>query len=69
MPLSAVNLPTILTASVIAVIFAAIVIRGILRRRRGERGCGCGCSGCPNSALCHGSGGASHPHASKSQNK
>ena len=55
MPLAAsVNLPTILIAAVIAVIFAAIVIRGIRKRRRGETGCGCGCSGCPNSALCHG---------------
>lgn len=54
MPLAAsVNLPTILIAAVIAVIFAAIIIRGIRKRRRGEGGCGCGCSGCPNSALCH----------------
>lgn len=49
-----VNLPTILIGAVIAVLFAAIVIRGIIKRKRGETGCGCGCSGCPNSGVCHG---------------
>ncbi|NBJ88197.1 FeoB-associated Cys-rich membrane protein [Acutalibacter sp. 1XD8-36] len=47
------NLPTIIIGAIIAVIFAAIVIRGIIKRKRGEGGCGCGCSGCPNSAVCH----------------
>lgn len=51
---SPVNLPTILIAAVIALAFAAIVIRGIRRRKRGEGGCGCGCDHCPNSGLCHG---------------
>ena len=49
-----VNLPTIIIGGVIAVIFAAIVVRGIMKRRRGETGCGCVCSGCPNSGVCHG---------------
>lgn len=47
------NLPTLLVGAVIAAVFAAIVIRGAIKRRRGEGGCGCGCSGCPNSGLCH----------------
>lgn len=51
---SPVNLPTILIAAVIALVFAAIVVRGIRRRKRGESGCGCGCDHCPNSGLCHG---------------
>lgn len=50
---TAVNLPTIIAGAIVAVLFAAIVIRGIIRRKRGESGCGCGCSGCPNGALCH----------------
>jgi len=55
MPLSAsVNMPTVIIGVIIAAVFAVIVIRGILKRKRGEGGCGCGCSGCPNSSLCHG---------------
>lgn len=55
MPLStAVNLPTIMIGAIVAAVFIAVVVRGILRRKRGESGCGCGCSGCPNSAICHG---------------
>lgn len=48
------NLPTVVIAVIIAALFLTIVIRGVIKRRRGESGCGCGCSGCPNSALCHG---------------
>ncbi len=48
-----INMPTIIIGAIIAVIFVVIVIRGIIKRKRGERGCGCGCSGCPNSAVCH----------------
>ena len=48
MPLSiTVNLPTMVIAGIVAALFLAIVIRGIVKRRRGETGCGCGCSGCP----------------------
>ena len=54
MPLSiTVNLPTMVIAGIVAALFLAIVIRGIVKRRRGETGRGCGCSGCPNSGLCH----------------
>lgn len=54
MPLSiTVNLPTMVIAGIVAALFLAIVIRGIVKRGRGETGCGCGCSGCPNSGLCH----------------
>ena len=54
MPLSiTVNLPTMVIAGIVAALFLAIVIRGIVKRRRGETGGGCGCSGCPNSGLCH----------------
>jgi hypothetical protein len=54
MPLStAVNVPTLIIGLIIAAIFAVIVIRGIIKRKNGEGGCSCGCSGCPNSAICH----------------
>ncbi len=48
-----VNLPTLLIAAVVAVLFIAVVVRGLIKRKRGESGCGCGCSNCPNSRLCH----------------
>ncbi len=55
MPLAtAVNLPTIIIGAIVAAVFIVIIVRGIRRRKWGESGCGCGCSGCPNSALCHG---------------
>lgn len=40
------NLPTIIIAALIAAVFIAIVVRGIVNRRRGRGGCSCGCSGC-----------------------
>lgn len=46
---TAVNLPTIIVGVIVAALFAAIVIRGIVKRKRGEGGCGC----CPNRDLCH----------------
>lgn len=49
-----INLPTILIAAIIALIFGAIIVNGIRRRRKGEGGCGCGCSHCPSNGLCHG---------------
>lgn len=52
--LAAVNLPTVIIAAVIAIVFIAIVIRGIRQRKQGKGGCSCGCGSCPNSALCHG---------------
>ena len=43
------NLVTWIGASIIAVIFAAIVISGIRGRKKG---CGSGCASCPNAAHC-----------------
>lgn len=51
---SVIHVPTVLITAIIIVAFGAIVVSGIRRRRRGERGCGCSCSQCPNSVLCHG---------------
>lgn len=48
------NLPTLLLAALVAAVFAAIVIHGARKRKRGgPGGCGCGCAGCPNAGLCH----------------
>lgn len=48
------NLPTILVAGIIAIIFVAIVANEIRKRKRGQGSCSCGCSGCGMSDVCHG---------------
>lgn len=47
------NLPTIIILSVIAVLFVAIVINEIRKRRQGKHSCSCGCGGCAFKASCH----------------
>lgn len=47
------NLGYIVVTAVLALIVAAILVRGAKARRRGKGGCGCGCAGCPNAGLCH----------------
>ena len=48
-----IHVPTVIITAIIIVAFGAIVVNGICRHRRGERGCGCSCCQCPNSVLCH----------------
>ncbi len=48
------NIPTIIVLFIIAAIFLTIVVRGIIRRKRGESSCSCGCSGCGAAEFCHG---------------
>lgn len=45
--------PTVIVASIIAAIFLAIVIRGIINKKKGKSSCGCGCSGCALKDSCH----------------
>lgn len=49
-------LPTIIIASLIAIIFLAIVIKGIINRKNGKSSCSCGggCKGCAMNGTCHG---------------
>lgn len=46
------NLPTIIIAWIIAVVFAVILISEIRKRKKGG-GCSCGCSDCAMSEICH----------------
>ena len=46
------NLGTICICAVLAGILA-LIIRHLLRQKRQHK-CSCGCSACPNSAICHG---------------
>lgn len=47
--------PTILVATVIGVIFLAILIKGIVDKKKGKHTCSCGgsCGACPMGASCH----------------
>lgn len=48
------NWQTILVLSIVAVIFAAIIVKGIINKKNGKSSCSCGsCSGCANSEFCH----------------
>lgn len=48
-------LSTIIIASLIAIIFIAIVVKGIINLKKGKGICSCGsCSGCSMSDYCHG---------------
>lgn len=49
------NWPTILIASIVAVVFLAIVIFGIRNKKKGKSSCSCGgsCGGCAMSDHCH----------------
>ena len=49
-------LPTIIVSSVVALVFVAIVVRGISNRKKGKHSCSCGgsCGACGISELCKG---------------
>ncbi|MBQ8028566.1 MAG: FeoB-associated Cys-rich membrane protein [Clostridia bacterium] len=45
--------PTIIVGAVVAIIFVAIVVNEIKKRKQGKGGCSCGCSGCALKDSCH----------------
>lgn len=45
------NIPTIIVATILAVIFVLIVVSEVKKRKNG--GCGCGCAGCKNAGVCN----------------
>lgn len=47
------NLPTLIIGSLVLAAVLTVVIRGIRNVKNHNSGCGCGCSGCPNSHNCH----------------
>ena len=48
------NLPTIIIAAVIGVIFVAIVVKGIINKKNGKHSCSCGgnCGACGMCSSC-----------------
>lgn len=49
------NLPTILIAAIVAIIFLAIVIAEIRNKKKGKHSCSCGgsCESCGMNCSCH----------------
>ncbi len=47
-------LPTIIVAFIVGVIFIAIIVNEIKKRKSGQGGCSCGCGGCGMADVCHG---------------
>lgn len=47
------NIGTIIVSLVILAVVAFIVIKMIKDRKKGKSSCGCGCSNCPSSSMCH----------------
>ena len=47
------NAPTIIVGLVLLAVVAAIVVRGIVNKKRHKGGCGCGCDHCAGKDMCH----------------
>ena len=47
------NTPTIIVASVVALVFVAIIAKSISDRKKGKSSCGCNCSGCAMKGTCY----------------
>lgn len=47
------NAPTIIVASIVAVVFVAIIVKAVIDKKKGKSSCACGCSGCAMSDVCH----------------
>ena len=49
------NLPTFIVAAIVAILFLAIVVKGIQNKKNGKGGCSCGgsCGSCGMNGTCH----------------
>lgn len=47
------NLATILICAVLVAVVVLIILSMIRDKKRGKSSCGCGCSGCAMSDVCH----------------
>lgn len=47
------NYVTILVGAAVLAIFVAVIMSLVKKKKSGGGSCSCGCSGCPNSSLCH----------------
>ncbi len=47
------DIPSIIVLVIIVGIVAAIIIKGIINKKKGKSSCSCGCSGCAMKDSCH----------------
>lgn len=47
------NLATIIIGAVVLAVVVLITVKMTKDRKKGKNSCGCGCSGCPSSGMCH----------------
>jgi hypothetical protein len=47
------NLPTTIGVIIVAAVFVAIIVKGIIDRKKGKTSCSCSCSGCAMRDKCH----------------
>lgn len=47
------NWQTIVVAAIVAAVFVAIVVKGIINKKKGKSSCSCGCGDCANKDFCH----------------
>lgn len=47
------NLGTIIVSAVIFLAVILVIVNMVKDKRKGKNSCGCGCSGCPSSGICH----------------
>ncbi|NFH79463.1 FeoB-associated Cys-rich membrane protein [Clostridium botulinum] len=47
-------LATIIIAGIIFFLMGLVIVKRIKKAKNGQGGCGCGCTGCSSSLICHG---------------
>ena len=47
------NLSTIIIGLIIFAAVVMIIVNMVKNRKKGKSSCGCGCSSCPSSDICH----------------
>ncbi|MBQ9374860.1 MAG: FeoB-associated Cys-rich membrane protein [Ruminococcus sp.] len=47
------NLGTIIISVVLLAVAASIIFKLVKNKKQGKTSCGCGCSNCPSSSVCH----------------
>ena len=47
------NIATIIICAVLITVVGSIIVGMICNRKKGKSSCGCGCTSCPMSDLCH----------------
>ena len=47
------NVGTLVIGAAVAAVLVSIVVKLVRNKKKGASSCGCGCSSCPSSGMCH----------------